>query len=411
MMMRWCFLLCFLCLSVSAAAAPEADPTARLDRVQQQLERSQQRQQTLEAQQKALGEEVDTLRPRLVQLTEDSERTAAELSELESGLADLEGAAARRSAALASQRAEMAQTLSMLQRLALTPPEVQLLSPAPPLDRLHADLQIKALLPLVEKRSREIADTVTDLRRLQSELQSRRRRIVAERASLVRQQSELKDLLAEREAKLALTRQQRSAEMRRAETLASEAADLRDLVEKLEAERQQREAAAAQARAAETDSESGSVPERPDATEALPVATARPLPDSVVARLPVVGAALVRFGERDSLGNMSKGLTLRVRPSAQVVSVATGRIAFAGPFRGYGRILIVEHAAGYHTVLAGLAEVSVEVGQRISAGEPVGHMAATTDPAPQLYYEVRKGGDPVDPLGDAAKRLTERSGR
>lgn len=392
-----------LCLLMVTPAQANPDPAARLDRVEEQLERSQRRQEQLEQQQQALGQEVDTLRPRLVTLTAESERSANELASLESGLADLEGAAARRSTALASQRAELSRTLGLLQRLALTPPEVQLLAPTPPLDRLHADLQIKALLPLVEKRSAEIAATVSDLRRLQNELRDRRRRIVAERASLARQQLELTDLLKEREARLALTRQQRAEEIRRAEALATQASDLRDLIEKLEAERARQQA--------EEQAESGAAPDRPDSTEGLPEPVARALPAGFSSRLPVTGLALVRFGERDSLGNTSKGLTLRVRPGAQVVSVAAGRIAFAGPFRGYGRILIVEHAGGYHTVLAGLEQVSVEVGQRIGAGEPVGTVSAVAAPPPQLYYEVRRGSDPIDPLGDAAARLTNRRGR
>ncbi len=392
------------CLLALPAGAAEPDPSARLDRVQTQLERSQQRQAELEKQQQALGQEVDTLRPRLITLTAESERVAGDLAELESGLTDLEGAAARRSAALATHRNELAGKLALLQRLALMPPEVQLLSPEAPINRVRADMQIKALLPEIQKRSAEIAATVSDFRRLQADLRQRRQKIMAERSQLTRQRTELSGLLKEREARLAATRQQRTVEVQRAAALADQAHDLQDLIDKLAAE----QARAAAARAA---AESRLAPERPDSTAGLAVSVARPIPAALATRLPVGGMALVRFGERDSLGNISKGVTLKVRPGAQVVSVAAGRIAFAGPFRGYGRILIVEHATGYHTVLAGLDQVSVEVGQQVGAGEPVGTMSATADPPPQLYYEVRRGGDSVDPLGQGAARLTDRRGR
>jgi septal ring factor EnvC (AmiA/AmiB activator) len=91
----------------------------------------------------------------------------------------------------------------------------------------------------------------------------------------------------------------------------------------------------------------------------------------------------------------STGLTLAPRPGAQVVAPAAGRVAFAAPYRGYGRIVIIEHAGGWTSLVTGLARTDVAVGERLVAGAPLG-IAAQTRPA--ITLELRRGGEPVNPL-------------
>jgi septal ring factor EnvC (AmiA/AmiB activator) len=89
-------------------------------------------------------------------------------------------------------------------------------------------------------------------------------------------------------------------------------------------------------------------------------------------------------------------------PKAQVIAPYEGRVAFTGLFRGYGRLLIIEHGAGYHTLLAGMGRIDVIVGQWLLGGEPVGIMdRSKTDKKgdnPSLYIELRRGGEPINPL-------------
>ena len=87
----------------------------------------------------------------------------------------------------------------------------------------------------------------------------------------------------------------------------------------------------------------------------------------------------------------------RVRASAQVVSPASGEVAYAGVFRSYGQVLILNLDGGYAVVLTGLQTISARVGERVRAGQPVGEMSANASPAPELYVEVRRDGQPVDP--------------
>jgi septal ring factor EnvC (AmiA/AmiB activator) len=129
---------------------------------------------------------------------------------------------------------------------------------------------------------------------------------------------------------------------------------------------------------------------------------------------PARGRILTHFGDPMDTGGQSKGLVLETRPGAQVVAPFDGRIAFEGPFRSYGQILIIEHGGGYHTVLAGMDRVDAVVGQWLLAGEPLGVMAGpgtnpglttgttsgVTSPTgrPKLYLELRRDGQPVDPV-------------
>jgi len=129
--------------------------------------------------------------------------------------------------------------------------------------------------------------------------------------------------------------------------------------------------------------------------------------------LPAAGKRVVGFGERTELGATSKGIVLETRANARITSPSDGWIVYAGEFRSYGQLLIINGGGGYHVVLAGLTRIDVSVGQFVLAGEPVGAMGTsgpadqrppsrsssgkTQDAPPVLYIEFRKDGRPFDP--------------
>ncbi|WP_413206255.1 murein hydrolase activator EnvC family protein [Rhodospirillum sp. A1_3_36] len=116
---------------------------------------------------------------------------------------------------------------------------------------------------------------------------------------------------------------------------------------------------------------------------------------------PARGRLSARYGERTDLGDTLKGMRIQTRAGGQVVSPHNGVVVFAGPFRGYGNLLIIDHGGGYHTLLAGLGRIDAIVGQRLAAGEPVGlmpPMGSKNDDSPSLYVELRRDGQPINPL-------------
>ena len=121
--------------------------------------------------------------------------------------------------------------------------------------------------------------------------------------------------------------------------------------------------------------------------------------------LPAQGRRVLAFGEKTNFGGHSKGLVLETRHSAQITSPTDGWIVYAGEFRSYGQLLIINAGGGYHILLAGLSQIDVQPGQFVLAAEPVGTMGAsprnaaggTPASAPVLYVEFRKDGRPIDP--------------
>ncbi len=123
-------------------------------------------------------------------------------------------------------------------------------------------------------------------------------------------------------------------------------------------------------------------------------------------RLPVNGVAVRAFGGSDGVGGTQKGISIAATPGAEITAPCDGWVVYAGPFRSYGQLLILNAGGGYHVLLAGMDRISVDLGQFVLAGEPVAMMGdasqavatATTGPKqPVLYVEFRKDGAPIDP--------------
>ncbi|MDP3299183.1 MAG: peptidoglycan DD-metalloendopeptidase family protein, partial [Phenylobacterium sp.] len=124
---------------------------------------------------------------------------------------------------------------------------------------------------------------------------------------------------------------------------------------------------------------------------------AGPLQAPNVLLIPADGPVTHHFGETLHGTARHQGQTILTARGARVQSPGAGLVQYVGPVRGWGVILILRMPGGYHLVLAGLDRVSVEVGQTVTAGAPVGWMADEGTSASELYLEVREKGAPVDP--------------
>jgi septal ring factor EnvC (AmiA/AmiB activator) len=228
-----------------------------------------------------------------------------------------------------------------------------------------------------------------DLAALRESISAQRAAAEETAKALSAENETLATLAARKEELLAETDAERAASAERLAQLAEEAEDLRDLIVRL-AESEP------PASKPETDGEQvAALPEAP-ATDLEPEMREFPtVPGELV--MPVRGDIVVGYGGVTGTGEASRGIYLATRPGAQVVVPFDGRVVFAGSFRGYGLILIVEHRDGYHSLLAGLGRVDARVGQWVLAGEPAGAMATGTDNDPELYVELRRAGQPIDP--------------
>ncbi len=222
----------------------------------------------------------------------------------------------------------------------------------------------------------------------------------------------MQGVLKRKSVLLRQTESERKEVRRRMAELSARASSIRDLLAQIEAERKRREEADRKRREEEqrrlVEAARAGAPASPEdpAAAARTAALAkpdgiRPFPGSGPITSPASGAIVSSYGQRNRYGRTERGITFATRPGAQVVAPHDGFVAYAGPFEGYGQILIIEHDGGYHTLLAGLERLDTAVGQWVLAGEPVGAMGKTTidsrgDPV-GLYLELRLKGQPINP--------------
>jgi septal ring factor EnvC (AmiA/AmiB activator) len=417
-----------------AAARAETTPQQRLKSVEQQLEESRERQAQYAREAEALAAEIASLRADSIATAKAAQEHESALSALEDQIAALGAEERQKAQDLVRQRARQQQLLMALTRLARNPPEGMALAPGDPIDSVRSGLLLGQAVPPLEAQAQQLRheiDALAEVRRQMAEAEMRHR---SERTSLDQEQARLTQLIA-RKAVLQQQAQQGAAESsQRLTQLAAQASDLQQLIERLDSERKARDAEAqrrreAEERRAEAERRAAEQamrpPEpRPESRGPSIIVTAPPpvIPDPSKPRnlrpfakargallYPVSGRLLRRFGENDEVGVATKGLTLETRDGAQVIAPYDGRVLFAGPFKGYGQILIIEHGDGYHSLLAGLDRVEGAVGQWLVAGEPVGTMPRG-EQKPRLYLELRHDGQPINPLPWLATRDEKVSG-
>lgn len=306
-------------------------------------------------------------------------------------------------ARLAKRREPLARLTGALQTSARRPLALSALQPGSLEDLVLVRAVLETAVPEIRRRTATLRAEIEAGRKLErraaralAALEQSERDLETRRADLAA--LETRQRLAGREARRNAVREEE-----RALALAEEARDLDSLIDRLdEAAALRRELAALPgpvprpATIGEGRAISGAIPGPKSGAVPTPAAPPR---EAVAApkdfRLPVQGRTLLGFGERRESGLASTGITLVPAPGAQVVAPAGGRIAFAGPFRGFDRIVIIEHAGGWTTLVTGLARTDAPVGAQVIGGSPIG-TAGSEDPA--ITIELRREGEPVNPL-------------
>jgi murein hydrolase activator len=319
--------------------------------------------QTAELQKKSkeLEGEVDTLKARLVATGKTLRDTEDKISDTTERLKALQAEKALCLKSLYADYAALGGLVAAAKKYnrASTP---DLLMQANPIDAARASLAMKSMIPRLHKQSGKLRERIGAMARLEEEIAAELTARARQYDTLGMQQADLGRLLEDRKSiyqKTEKSRQEQDAELAR---LAKEARNLGELVDKI----------------------------KPKAKSKL---TASSLPANLP--LPVSGAVETGFGDTDDDGIKSQGLILRTPAGAMVVTPLAGTVKFAGNFQKYKQILIVEHAGGYHSLIAGLGHIDTVVGAALAAGEPVG--TAENAEGARIYYELRQGGAPVNP--------------
>lgn len=258
-------------------------------------------------------------------------------------------------------------------------------------DTVHLRAVMETMLPEVRRRTASLRAEIQRGRKLQAAAQTAARQLRQGETALVARRKELAALESRQRLASRAAQGVASREADRALALAEQTRDLSGLMDRLEEDGALRSRLAALPGPILPPSRPGDVLQVVDAPPPLLVPDAPRLPWI----MPVSGRLVSGFGERATAG-LTSGVTIAPAAGAQVVSPADGRIAFAGPYRGYGSIVIVEHTGGWTTLVTNLGRIAAKVGEKVVQGSPLG----TAGPGrPLLMVELRRDGSPVNPLG------------
>lgn len=268
---------------------------------------------------------------------------------------------------LARESAPVTSLIAGLQSQVRHPPLLQVLQPGSISDAVHLRAVVGAVEPQIVARTVALRRETAQARTLEAEAARVATNMRTLRRGLVELRGQLVTVAVAERLKASRASGAADREAERAFAIAAETRNPAALAARLDSSRAPAPAAGA----------------RPG-TGSL---TATPSSGFAPDRMPVAGV----FGKAD---DAEKGLTIATRPSALVVAPGAGRIAFAGPYRGYGAIVIIEHAQGWTSLITGLATTQLTPGQAVVAGSPLGQ-AGPQDP--RITIELRRNGTAVDP--------------
>jgi murein hydrolase activator len=438
---------------VAACRARGGNPAGR-------LEANKRRGKELQSDLDKIAAERERINARLVETAKLIQQSEGQLSLIESRLGELEAQERHLRGSLESRHGSISALLAAMQRMGRNPPPVMVTRREDALTMVRSAMLLASAFPELRSQAVALSEQLNDLMRVKTSIRTEGEKLRAEtsrlndaRVRLAGVQEEKRQSLAERQAELAQVRQA-------AADISRSVADLGDLISKLDKEVAERtglgsyekEIAAAPptspfattveppagakppAAAPPTKSAAGTggspaeerdasivlAPSGGDRVAMLTPGRIKPQIAFSDARgilpMPASGKRVLKFGEKTQYGSQSKGLVLETRHGGQVVSPCDGWIVYAGEFRSYGQLLIINAGGGYHILLAGLSQIDVQLGQFVLTGEPVGVMSTagrTTpgkaqDNAPVLYIEFRKDQRPIDPdpwWADASRKV------
>ena len=357
-----------LCVTCAYAAAPD-----KLHALEQKLQQQRQQQQALAKKLSTAKGNLAGTQNNLVKLAASIRANEQELSELDVRIEQLAKQDEELSARLQSDYGSISGLILALERIRRIPPESLIARPGAPLETAQSAMLLRGILPAVNARAEQASADLENLAQIRRRLSDDRNKAAATGEALKSQYTDLQGMIGKRKALFLSTLGDYQEKQKDIARISQDAQSLRDLMVRLQ-ERERRGRAIVAA-----------------------------LPHAGIPGLPVAGAILTGFGERDNIGAASEGVRVKPRPGAVVTAPMGGIVKFAGIFRNYGQLVILEHEGDYHSLIGGLGKIGVAVGQSIKSGEPLGNMppnnsnGASSGGAATLYYELRRNGRPVDP--------------
>jgi len=370
-------LLCFTFLLLPFASLPlHASTQEELEQTQIALQQAEKKQQALNQQTEKLQKELTSLQERLVTLAESVQKGESALSELEMQLQTLTTQVQEKADALAKQQKTLELLLQAALSLSRTPMEAMMVMPSGAIDAMKTARALNMASDDIRKETYAIGVKLEELNALKQKVAHHRDNVATKQAALDKDRHTLEEQVTERSILLEKLGQESQSEAETMKKLAQKAKDLKGLLDSVEEETQTR----AKEHHASTTSHPSNLRSFANAKGHI--------------RAPVTGTIVASFGSEQGRDAVSKGIAVKTRHHARVIAPYDGEVVFTGPFLGYGQMVIIRHSDDFHTLLAGLTKIDVEVGQFLLEGEPIGAMGED-DSGSKLYIELRKNNQPV----------------
>lgn len=395
----------------------------RLNETEQELHTSREQEQGLAQDIAALAEERARLNRELIEAASRVQASEAKLSETEGKLAELTDQVNVIRTSITERKTAIVKMLSAMQRIGRTPPPALVTRRDDALAMVRSAMLLAEVFPELKYQADNLSHELDGLVSLENGIREQRDAEKAETDRLAEDRTHADQLLEEKRIKLAQSQTALSQVRLAAQEQAAAVGNLSELIQKLdqqiakaEVAQYDAELAAEQALRAKQQDQALAVAGnervvelKPDSTKVAFASPDRMKPaipfDSAKGSLalPAQGKRLKRFGDADDAGGTVKGISLQTRPEARITAPSDGWVVYAGPFRSYGQLLILNTGGGYHVLLAGMSRIDASLGQFVLTGEPVAVMAApgsqgrNENSRPVLYVEFRKDGKPIDP--------------
>ncbi len=373
--------------------AKNDEPSAKLGHINKQIDQAQSRRKVLKSELKALRQEERQISDRLIDLAASIQGSEAMISAGEKRIAGLDRKHDKLRQDLARRRSALTELLAGLQRLERNRPPPLATRPDDAVAAIRGAMLFGAVVPAVNRETVALARTLSEMDSIRARRRAEQSELRQHTSRLDRAHREMADLQVRKAALIGKTGADLKDETLRLTRLARKARSLKQLMRTLSRDRRQKQAEEAERKALE---------ERNTQFALQPFSRLRG-----EIEYPVNGRLVRSFGAKDRHGKPAMGIYIATRSQGQVTSPASGRVEYAGDFRSYGKLLILDVGEGYHVVLAGLQSLAAKTGHSVRAGEPIGRMGRTSargtligesleSDEPILYVEFRVDGRAVD---------------
>ena len=399
-------LIAFLAAEQYANAAPAANVSvSEVAKMEAEAKRVSKEQQAMEQKANKLKEELKNVNKKMIAAAKKIQTGEDEILKKQEELAVLQKHLNESEEKFNSENDMLIETLAALQNLALRPSEAVLVQPLSPVEVMRSSILLRGSVHSLESRASSIRQSIEDISNQKAQIALRLQDLEKDNKKLAMQQEDMKKLSQQKSTMYSQISSQSEEAKKKADMLASQAHNLRDLLEKLEkqkeiARRQMAEKArlAREQAAAKLHEESHGLEAINEYENSLQTLEQPAVGFSKAkGRLsrPARGPLVTAFHSELSKGVYSNGIDIKTAAKAQVIAPYDGTVIYAGPFKNFANLVIIDHGEGYTSLLSGLGETDTEVGQTLLAGEPVGTMPA--DAGSKLHIEIRKNNHPVNP--------------